>query len=415
MHAALNSSGWHSMNASGDSARDLRVIGELGSQLSATTGPSRLSFRSSRLERLADADVAAAQTIVDLLDVAVRTLPLAFASGQFVFTIKGLRDRDGAWRLSQSGASARYSAIAALGLLKLPEHAQREILAGISAYELVGDLVSKLHEETGLGTAALVCWAAAQARHDRLPRALQVLASIAGAPAPAYVVDISWVISAFVAARAVADVEEQLDRARQRLLAAHRVLFPRHIGADGSWYRAHVGCFADQVYPVQALSRLHASADDQQALAVATAIATAICRAQGDSGQWWWHYDSRNGRVVEEYPVYSVHQHAMAPMALLDYAEAGGESHLANVARGIRWLVHPPETREPLVMAEPPITWRKVARQDWRKSVRGLRAATTRVRPGWRVAALDRRFPPRVVDHECRPYELGWLLMTWLP
>ena len=30
------------------------------------------------------------------------------------------------------------------------------------------------------------------------------------------------------------------------------------------------------------------------------------------------------------------------------------------------------------------------------------------------VAALDRVYPPGVVDHECRPYELGWLLYTWL-
>ena len=61
-----------------------------------------------------------------------------------------------------------------------------------------------------------------------------------------------------------------------------------------------------------------------------------------------------------------------------------------------------------------PITWRKVARNDPRKLTRGLRAASTRMAPRMRVAALDRVFPPGPVDHECRPYELGWLLMTWL-
>ena len=63
----------------------------------------------------------------------------------------------------------------------------------------------------------------------------------------------------------------------------------------------------------------------------------------------------------------------------------------------------------------PPITWRKVARADPRKVVRGLRAASTRVRPGMSLPALDRMYRPGAVDHECRPYELGWLLMTWLP
>jgi hypothetical protein len=27
---------------------------------------------------------------------------------------------------------------------------------------------------------------------------------------------------------------------------------------------------------------------------------------------------------------------------------------------------------------------------------------------------LDRLYRPGTVDHECRPYELGWLLLTWL-
>ena len=34
--------------------------------------------------------------------------------------------------------------------------------------------------------------------------------------------------------------------------------------------------------------------------------------------------------------------------------------------------------------------------------------------PGARLGLLDRTFPPTVVDHECRPYELGWLLYAWL-
>jgi hypothetical protein len=175
-----------------------------------------------------------------------------------------------------------------------------------------------------------------------------------------------------------------------------------------------VGSFADQVYPVQALARLHGSADDPEALAAADAVAAAVCRAQGEAGQWWWHYDSRTGSVVEGYPVYSVHQHAMAPMALLDLADAGGQLHLEAICRGLRWLARRPETSEDLVLDDPPVTWRKVARSDRRKMVRGLRAASTRLRPGMRLPLLDRVFRPGTVDHECRPYELGWLLLAWL-
>ncbi len=118
-------------------------------------------------------------------------------------------------------------------------------------------------------------------------------------------------------------MEEQLAAARQRLLGARGDTSYPHLTGAGPWYRAHVGSFADQVYPIQALARLHGSAADPEALAVANAVAKVICDAQGPAGQWWWHYDSRTGGVVEGYPVYTVHQHAMAPMALLDLAERG--------------------------------------------------------------------------------------------
>ena len=118
--------------------------------------------------------------------------------------------------------------------------------------------------------------------------------------------------------------------------------------------------------------------------------------------------------VVEGYPVYSVHQHAMAPMALLDLAEAGGDDHGAEIASGLGWLTTHPEVTGELVDSEHGVVWRKVGRREPRKAVRRLSAVTTAARSGMRVPGLDRAFPPVVIDHECRPYELGWLLYAWL-
>ncbi len=370
---------------------------------------------SPRLDRLATADLAGRELVADLLGIAVRHLPLAFRNGEFVFRLDGTRGQSGEWTLRPSGTSHRYGAITALGLLRLPAQAQRDVLGGEDCAWLIEALASRLDGVTGLGDAALTCWAAAEAGHGALPRALGRLAELDEPDRPAYVVEAAWTVAALVAARKQADVEEHLERARRRLLAARpHAMFPRVAVGGASWYRGHVGSFADQVYPVQALARLHVSADDPEALAVADSVAESICTLQGSGGQWWWHYDSRPGSVVEGYPVYSVHQHAMAPMALLDLADAGGTDHLDAICRGLGWLTASPETTEPLVLEDPPTTWRKVARADKRKAVRGIRAASTRVRPGWRLSALDRMFPPTTVDHECRPYELGWLLYTWL-
>jgi hypothetical protein len=370
---------------------------------------------SARLAQIAAASPGASALVHRLLDVSVASLPRAYRDGDFVFRLDGERSPDGTWRLIQSGTSHRYSAIAALGLLRLPVATQREVLGGTTCGDLVTRLTSQLDQQTSLGDVALTCWAAAEADHAALPDALARLAEIDRHAQPVYVVDAAWAVSALVAARTHVDVEEHLESARRRLLGARgNVAYPHLAGPGAAWHRAHVGSFADQVYPVQALARLHGSADDPQALAVADLVASVICSAQGDGGQWWWHYDSRTGEVIEGYPVYSVHQHAMAPMVLLDLAEAGGQSHIDAICRGVLWLADPPEKAEELVLDEPPIIWRKVARADRRKLVRGLRAASTRIRPGQRLGVLDWFFPPGTVDHECRPYELGWPLLAWL-
>lgn len=351
-----------------------------------------------------------------LLGISLHRLVEQFVDGEFVFTTTGAGAPGDHWQLRSTGRSLRYGAIAALGLRRVPEQDQRAVLAGQTCYDFVGQLAKRLNEITGAGDAALVCWACAEAGHDELAHAVARLAELDAPDGPLDVVSASWVVSALVAARPHADVEEHLAAARGRLLAARgAAAYPHTTGGDTPWYRTHVGSFADQVYPIQALARLHSSSADPEALNTANAVARVICSAQGAAGQWWWHYDSRNGEVVEGYPVYSVHQHAMAPMALLDLAEAGGTDHLDGICRGLRWLAGPPETDEVLILDQPPITWRKVARGDPRKVVRGLQAASTRLRPGMRIPALDRVYQPGAVDRECRPYELGWLLLTWLP
>jgi hypothetical protein len=370
---------------------------------------------AGRLSGLAASDEHSAGLVGQLLRIGLARLPSTYASGQFAYRVDSSPDPGGGFRLTASGTSTRYAAIAALGLARLPEPDQRAVLAGGCCRDLVTSLASQLDTLTSLGDVALICWVAAETGHPALPAALARLVEVDSADRPAWVVDASWTVSALVAARSRADVEEHLARAVRRLLAARGQSLFRHIAGTGKApFRGHVGSFADQVYPVQALARLHASSADTVALSAANQTAEAFCAAQGPAGQWWWHYDARTGGVVEGYPVYSVHQYAMAPMALFDLAEAGGDAHLDAACRGLRWLSDPPETAEPMLLSDPPVAWRKVARGDPRKLVRGLRATATSARPSARLGVLDRLFPPGQVDHECRPYELGWLLYAWL-
>jgi hypothetical protein len=363
--------------------------------------------------------------VSEMIDLSVRGLPPCIVDDEFVFTRRGRQDDGGRWTAVPEGRSVRYAAIVALGAATLPEEGQRAALKGATARDVTERLIRRLPEVTGLGDAGLICWAAAETGHKDLELALGRLTEIESRLAvddQVYTVEAAWALAALVAV-AVAGGDKgdaRLARWRGRLLSGlARDRLYRHVLGPASgplvpWYRAHVGCFADQVYPLQALARLHALTGDGAALAAAEQVAAGICAAQGAEGQWWWHYDARSGHVVEGYPVYSVHQLSMGPMALLDLADAGGRRHLDEIVLGLHWMTERPETDEPLVVPELGLTWRKAARDDPHKLVRGTRAAATLLRQGSRLTVLDRVYPPVAVDRECRPYELGWLLYAWL-
>lgn len=363
-----------------------------------------------------------------LLTVAESGLPSMLLPGKeaFAFTMAGHRSPDGSWTLERRGTSTRYAAITALGVRFLPEERQRTVLGGRSAQEFTGLLIESLPAVTNLGDAALIAWAAADTGHPKLSDALDRMRALDEEGRPQYTVEAAWVLSALAAAHGTVDVEDRLTAARDRLLRArigNSPLFPHATGPGlVPWYRAHVSCFADQTYPLQALARAHAYGDgdgDPEALAAAEACAARICELQGDGGQWWWHYDARTGGVVEGYPVYSVHQHAMAPTALFDLADAGGTDFAASVRKGLRWMTDVPELagrpsrQEPLILDELGVTWRKVFRGDPKKAVRAARGLGTRVVPNLRLTPLDRVYRPVSVDRECRPYEFGWMLHAW--
>ncbi len=366
-------------------------------------------------------DADATRLVDRLCELALRGLPHMYraADDQFVFTrAEGLNGK-----IELRGTSNRYAAIVALGAYWCSEEQQRQILGGHSVDEFITVLVKRLPTISNLGDVALVCWAAAQSAHPALRVALARLRELDSDPTkPQYVVEAAWVVSALATARKQAEVEAPLALARDRLLGSLRgssPLFP-HATAPGlvPWYRSHVSCFADQVYPIQALARLHTSADDPVAFRASIRCADRICEVQGDGGQWWWHYDANAGTVVEGYPVYSVHQHAMAPMALLDLTDAGGPQYRENIERGLRWLTEPAELRgrpgEEMLLDDQGLTWRKIYRGDPRKVVRAVQGATTRAVRNMHVPGLNLVYPPSKVDRECRPYEFGWLLFTWL-
>ncbi|WP_157157435.1 MULTISPECIES: hypothetical protein [unclassified Diaminobutyricimonas] len=346
-----------------------------------------------------------------LIPLAVRGLAASYVpdTAEFVQTMR-LHRTDGSLR--QEGRSLRYAAIAALGLARAGRAASDDVLRGPTLEEFTRTVARRALDHPDPGAVALAAWAVAEVLEDPHTPLLDRLLAILTSEHPLATVDTAWMLTAAVAAGR----DDLSVVARARLLDAQGTdgIFPHAIPARslGRW-RSHVGSFADQVYPIQALARFAGRNADAAALAAANRTAARLCDLQGSAGQWWWHYDARDGSVVEGYPVYSVHQHGMAPMVLADLATAGGDDHSDSVDLGVDWLAARPESTRSLVSQKHSMIWRKIGRREPAKFVRKASAVTTSLRAGFHLPALDTLFAPGPVDHECRPYELAWLLYAW--
>lgn len=346
--------------------------------------------------------------------LALAALPRMYRPEERLFAFR-LRRKNGAMALE--GISPRYTAIALLGLAGETEEIATGVLGGQSPHEVCGGLIQRAQETDDLGEVALTLWAARVLQHPRAEAALDRLRSMRPAEGRYPTVEVAWALSALTAQNGEAADAEEAQAIAGRLLASFRpetALFPHWpAGARGLSFRSHVSCFADLVYPIQALSHYYRATRCSEALEAARACAKRMCELQGPDGQWWWHYDVRTGRVIERYPVYAVHQHSMAPMALAALRHAYGVDYAEAVQRGLRWLTNPPEIPGSLIDDGAGLIWRKVARHEPFKVARSMQALASRLYPSLRVPGLDRLFHPGVVDFESRPYEMGWILHAW--
>lgn len=371
------------------------------------------------------------EQIGDLRAIARRALKRMYLPerGLFAFCLRRGRDGD-----ILEGVSRRYTTIALIGLAEENESVASDVLGGEDVRDLCRRLLDDVHRVENVGDVALTLWAARALQHDEAGKAHDRLCELRPWERACPTVELAWALTAFSISEALASSEalapseapapdpgfvdsSPAGQVARRLLGSFvpaSELFPHWpLDAGASWVRDHVCCYADLVYPIQALSHYYRRSGDDEAIAVAKRCAGRMCSLQGEAGQWWWHYDVRSGRVLEGYPVYAIHQDAMGPMALLDLQEASGVDHGESIQRSLDWLSAPPELSETLIDPEAGVVWRKVARHEPGKLVRSVQAVVSRAHPALRVPGLDTLFRPGCVDWESRPYHFGWLLYAW--
>jgi hypothetical protein len=347
--------------------------------------------------------------------MAVRSLARMYRPEERLFVFR-LR-QDGGTIVSE-GLSRRYTAITLIGLAEEETPTITEVLGAHDLHAVYGRLLEGIAQATNLGDVALTLWAGSAIGHPGRRLAAERLRTLHPETKAHPTVELAWVLSALTEDDGAAD--DIRETTARRLLASfnrHTSVFPHVIGGERqNSVASHVSCFADLVYPTQALSFYARRTGSSEARDTARACADYMCRMQGPDGQWWWHYDYRTGRVLERYPVYAVHQDSMAPMALFAAAEAAGQSYDEAIRRGLLWLESSPELGAgTLVDDRADLIWRKVARREPNKLSRYAQAFASRVSKNLRVPGLDVLFPPRTVDYEDRPYHLGWVFTAFPP
>jgi hypothetical protein len=183
-----------------------------------------------------------------------------------------------------------------------------------------------------------------------------------------------------------------------------------HLATKGSLsglLRGRIGSFADQIYPIYALSKFATVFGLEEPLDLALECALVICRLQGSQGQWWWFYDVETGRVVCRYPVYSVDQFGLAPLALFELERATGRQFQDAVYRGLDWVYGSNELGEDLRTPSRQVIWNCILPRSRRRKYWETAASLIRPTREHRAAKSLR------VLYESRPYELGLLLCSF--
>jgi hypothetical protein len=352
-------------------------------------------------------------SVAELCDMAARGLRPMLDPEKQIFCHTYQQTDEG---LARVGLSPRYTMMTLLGLRRYEASGRPSPVATAPVFEA---LLRDLRWVTGAGDLGLLLWTCAEVGPERIPlvyeklHAEEALTRFADGQLGS-TMEVAWYLTGLVSCQRAG--RGNLPGLAEQSRAAKEIL-KRNCGAGGvyghrgrsrppaGYLRRRIGSFADQVYPTIALARLSQASDDDEAREMALRTASTMCELQGGQGEWSWHYDAATGRVVSRYPVYSVHQHAMAPMMLFAAGEACGRDFSDAIYKGLAWISGCNELRRDFIQAEADLVWRCVYLPPVDKYTDAA-LRFLRMRSGAASAKLRIRY-------ECRPYELGWLLYAF--
>ena len=366
----------------------------------------------SEHEQLPDR-VAITRMVESLKSLAIEGLRSMFHPDKRLFCFKLKKTEQG---MVREGVSHRYTMMTLMGLKRLEETG---VSSPIAIAPVLDGLLKDLSWMDNIGDLGVLLWLCAivcpESIEDVERRAdVKTALTRFRQARERRTMELAWFLTglchgALVRTAIPAYVKPLATQTYQLLInnQGERGIFG-HVGATRSiagFLRGRVGSFADQVYPIYGISKFSQAFGDKLAVERALDCALTMCEAQGSLGQWWWHYDANNGRVAGRLPVFSVHQHAMGPMALLAVAEATDSDFTPWIYKSLQWIRRN-ELAFDMEDFSANVVWRSVYHPTAR---RVLDTATALI-----CQTEDRETRRRLkIMWECRPYELGWFLYAF--
>lgn len=353
-----------------------------------------------------------------LATIARRALPRMLDEASGLFVHKEMRTPAG---IRGHGRSPLYTAMALIGLIADDDVRVTAVVPSLdrsvqALYEHAASSTATALRGTALWALALAGDLRAAALVDALERDQRLVFAS------------SWELGLLLSGLSAVAEEQPAQRDRALRLASDcaRELLGR-FSPRGQLFRGHgriarptailernLTSFANQAYPIHGLAA-YGSVTGATPAAEALRAAERIVELQGPDGQWWWLYSAVTGGVVERYPVFSVHQDGMAPMALIAIQQGGGGDFGSPLSRSVSWISRN-ELARPMADAGQAFVARCIQRTggdpEGRHGVsRGVRtAAVLRSLGRQHDGRHGRRASELEVLLECRPYHLGWIL-----
>jgi hypothetical protein len=359
--------------------------------------------------------VAAPVDIRKLNSMAVRGLASMFDESASLFCHRLIDTKQG---LRREGLSPRYTVMTLLGLYEL-RRSGASISFDIEA--LFESFVRETHWISGVGDLGLTIWLIATIAPDRLGDFfgqvhLDTVLDRCADARQARTMELAWFLAGLAHAASTSpqiateltDLAVEAYRRLEENQTEHGLF--GHLAKGKSLagvLRGRIGSFADQIYPIYAISKFATAFGAEEPLDSALQCAFAVCGAQGPLGQWYWLYDSSTGRISSQYPVYSVHQHGMAPMALFALEMATGQNFQDAIFKGLDWINGSNEMGIDMRDTERNLIWRCIRPEN--QGTKYWNTVLSLVRNPKETAPTG----GLTLLREDRPYELGWLLYAF--